>query len=61
MWILKRERAAGALLNEQTSSRMVLHRTVKMDKIPALMRKMLGQMAPEPIVAKQKAEWRVRP
>jgi len=36
-----------ALLNEQNELGLVLDRTVEMDKIPALMRTMLGQMAGE--------------
>jgi len=36
-----------ALLNEQNELGLVLDRTVEMDKIPALMRTMLGQMARE--------------
>lgn len=36
-----------ALLNEQNELGLVLDRTVEMDKIPALMRTMLGQMAHE--------------
>jgi hypothetical protein len=36
-----------ALLNEQNELGLVLDRTVEMDKIPALMRTMLGQMASE--------------
>ncbi|MDP9291241.1 MAG: hypothetical protein M3O82_02620 [Verrucomicrobiota bacterium] len=36
-----------ALLNEQNELGLVLDRSVEMDKIPALMRTMLGQMARE--------------
>lgn len=36
-----------ALLNEQNELGLVLDRTVEMDKIPALMRTMLGRMAGE--------------
>jgi len=36
-----------ALLNEQNELGLVLDRTVEMDKIPALMRTMLSQMAGE--------------
>lgn len=36
-----------ALLNEQNELGLVLDRTVEMDKIPVLMRTMLGQMAHE--------------
>lgn len=36
-----------ALLNEQNELGLILDRSVEMDKIPALMRTMLGQMARE--------------
>ena len=36
-----------ALLNEQNELGLILDRSVEMDKIPALMRTMLGQMAKE--------------